>query len=114
MEEVKKNIKTLRGIVESDKMNKTRVVVVERRLLHQKFKKYYIKRTKCYTHDENNISREGDYVEIAPTRPLSKLKRWRLIRIIRTAKERMQNNENSGKEVIKSDDTNKNIISSGG
>lgn len=74
--------KILRGIVKSDKMNKTRVVVVERMLQHPKFKKYYKKKTICYTHDEKNISREGDYVEIMETRPLSKLKRWRLVRIL--------------------------------
>ncbi len=79
--------KVLRGIVKSDKMDKTRVVVVERIFQHRKFKKYYKKKTICYTHDEKNVSREGDYVEIIETRPLSKLKRWRLVKILSKSQE---------------------------
>jgi small subunit ribosomal protein S17 len=79
--------KILKGIVVSDKMNKTRVVVVERHIFHQKFKKYYIKKTKCYVHDENNISKTGDIVEIMETRPLSRLKRWRLLAVKKSESE---------------------------
>lgn len=89
----KQRRKVLKGIVTSDKMNKTRIIVVERRLLHSKFKKYYIKRTKCYTHDEKNLSKKDDYVEIVETRPLSRLKRWRLVKILRPAKQRGTNQE---------------------
>lgn len=73
------------GVVVSDKMNKTRVVMVERLARHPKYKKYVKKRSKFYVHDENNESREGDVVKIMETRPLSKMKRWRLVEIIRKA-----------------------------
>ncbi|HHF58113.1 MAG TPA: 30S ribosomal protein S17 [candidate division WOR-3 bacterium] len=73
------------GIVISDKMDKTRVVLVERLAQHPKYKKYVKKRSKFYVHDEKNESREGDVVRIMETRPLSKLKRWRLVEIIRKA-----------------------------
>jgi len=73
------------GIVISDKMDKTRVVLVERLAQHPKYKKYVKKRSKFYVHDENNESREGDVVKIMETRPLSKMKRWRLVEIIRKA-----------------------------
>ncbi len=77
--------KVFRGIVISDKMNKTRVVVVYRMVEHPKYHKYIKKRKKIYVHDENNESRRGDFVEVMETRPLSKLKRWKLVRIIRKA-----------------------------
>ena len=75
----------LRGIVISDKMNKTRVVAVYRIVEHPKYHKYIKKRKKIYVHDENNESKVGDLVEVMETRPLSKLKRWRLVKIIRKA-----------------------------
>jgi len=71
------------GVVVSDKMNKTRVVVVEKFFRHPKYKKEVKKRKKFYVHDENNESKVGDVVRIMETRPLSKLKRWRLVEIIR-------------------------------
>jgi len=74
--------KRLTGKVVSDKMNKTRVVIVERLVKHPLYGKYYKHRTKCYVHDEKNESRVGDVVLIEETRPLSKLKRWRLVKII--------------------------------
>jgi small subunit ribosomal protein S17 len=70
------------GKVISDKMQKTRVVVSERLIKHSKYKKYYKHRTKYYVHDERNESKAGDVVLIEETRPLSKLKRWRLVKII--------------------------------
>jgi small subunit ribosomal protein S17 len=70
------------GKVISDKMQKTRVVVGERLVKHPKYKKYYKHRTKYYVHDERNESKVGDVVLIEETRPLSKLKRWRLVKII--------------------------------
>jgi small subunit ribosomal protein S17 len=74
--------KVLKGVVKSDKMNKTRVVVVERFYEHPKFGKYYRKRTVCYVHDEKNVSHKNDIVEIMETRPLSRLKRWRLVKVL--------------------------------
>ncbi len=73
------------GKVVSDKMNKTRVVVVERIVKHPLYKKYIKVRKKYYVHDEHNESREGDIVRIMETRPLSKTKRWRLVEILRKA-----------------------------
>lgn len=75
--------KTEVGVVASDKMDKTRRVVVERLVPHEKYGKLMKRRTVCHTHDEANESHVGDLVEIMETRPLSKLKRWRLVRIIR-------------------------------
>lgn len=77
--------KVLTATVVSDKMDKTRVVLVERRAAHPLYKKVVKHTSKCYIHDENNESKIGDVVEIMETRPLSKLKRWRLVRIIKAA-----------------------------
>jgi small subunit ribosomal protein S17 len=70
------------GKVISDKMQKTRVVVGEKLVQHPKYRKYYKHRTKYYVHDERNESKVGDVVLIEETRPLSKLKRWRLVKIL--------------------------------
>jgi small subunit ribosomal protein S17 len=75
--------KTEIGIVASDKMNKTRRVIVERLVPHPKYGKMLRRRTVCHAHDEANASQSGDLVEIMETRPLSKLKRWRIVRIVR-------------------------------
>jgi small subunit ribosomal protein S17 len=75
--------KTEIGMVASDKMNKTRRVVVERLVPHPKYGKLLRRRTVCHAHDEANASHKGDLVEIMETRPLSKLKRWRIVRIVR-------------------------------
>lgn len=74
------------GTVVSDKMDKTVVVAVERLVRHPLYKKVHRRTSKYYAHDENNTSRIGDVVEIMETRPLSKLKRWRVVRILRKAK----------------------------
>ena len=75
--------KRMIGVVVSDKMDKTVVVAVERLVQHPRYKKY-IRRTKKYhAHDERNECKVGDIVEIEETRPLSKTKRWRVIRIIK-------------------------------
>ena len=66
------------GVVTSDKMNKTRVVLVERRVSHGKYGKYLTKRTKFKAHDEKNEYKTGDRVEIVESRPLSRDKRWRV------------------------------------
>ncbi len=73
--------KTLVGVVTSAKMDKTIVVSVTRKVQHPKYQKYVTSRKKYYVHDENNDCRMGDEVEIIETRPLSRLKRWRLSEI---------------------------------
>ena len=70
------------GIVTSDKMNKTRRVEIPRLVKHPKYGKYIKRRTICHVHDEKNESHLGDTVEIMETRPLSKLKNWRLVRVV--------------------------------
>ena len=79
--------RTLIGVVIGDKMNKTRVVVVERRLAHAKYGKYMTKRAKYKAHDEKNETRVGDRVEIIESRPLSREKRWRVERLIERPQE---------------------------
>ncbi|MBI4422687.1 MAG: 30S ribosomal protein S17 [Elusimicrobia bacterium] len=78
--------KLIRGIVVSDKAAKTRVIDVERRVPHRFYEKVITKRSRFYAHDENNESHAGDLVEIMSTRPLSKLKRWRVVRVIQAAR----------------------------
>ena len=64
-------------------MNKTRRVEVDRLVPHPKYGKFLKRRTVCHAHDEANETHVGDLVEIMETRPLSKLKRWRIVRIVR-------------------------------
>lgn len=75
-----------KGVVVSDKADKTRVVMVEWLYRHPRYDKTMRKRSKFYVHDENNESKAGDTIEIMATRPLSKLKRWRLVRIVEKAR----------------------------
>ena len=77
--------KTVVGIVTSDKMNKTRRVEIPRLVRHPRYNKFIKRRTVCYMHDENNESRRGDTVELMESRPLSKLKRWNLVRVVQAA-----------------------------
>lgn len=77
--------KTRTGTVLSDRQNKTLVVKVERRAAHVRYHKVVTHSKKYYVHDENNDARTGDVVEIMETRPLSKLKRWRLVSIVQRA-----------------------------
>ncbi|MDE2293459.1 MAG: 30S ribosomal protein S17 [Elusimicrobia bacterium] len=74
------------GVVLSDKADKTRVVMVERLDRHPRYGKTIRKRSKFYVHDEKNESHAGDRVTIMGTRPLSKLKRWRLVRVVEKAR----------------------------
>jgi len=74
------------GIVVSNKMDKTIVVKVDRRVRHPKYGKFIKRSTKFYAHDEKNECSIGDKVSIMETRPLSKMKRWRLIEIIEKVK----------------------------
>lgn len=77
--------KSMQGVVVSDKGDKTIVVQVERTTRHPLYHKIIRKRKKYHVHDEANQAKVGDVVEIMGTRPLSKLKRWRLVRIIESA-----------------------------
>ncbi|GJQ30962.1 MAG: 30S ribosomal protein S17 [Phycisphaerae bacterium] len=70
------------GIVDSDARAKTRRVVVSYLAKHPKYGKYIRQRTILHVHDEQNASRVGDVVEVAPCRPISKTKNWRLVRIV--------------------------------
>ena len=78
--------KTRVGMVVSDKMDKTIVVAIEDNVKHPVYGKIIKRTLKVHAHDENNECGEGDRVEIMETRPLSKTKRWRLVRIIEKAK----------------------------
>jgi len=71
------------GIVKTDKMAKTRRVEIPRSVRHPLYGKTMRRRTICYVHDENNESHIGDTVEIQESPPLSKMKRWTLVRIVR-------------------------------
>ncbi len=70
------------GVVTSDKMDKTRVVLVERRLSHLKYSKYMTERKKYKAHDEKNEYKTGDRVIIVEARPLSREKRWRVEKLL--------------------------------
>ncbi|MFA4986490.1 MAG: 30S ribosomal protein S17 [Candidatus Brocadiia bacterium] len=74
--------KSVTGIVVSDKMEKTITVRVERLVQHPKYRKYLRHWTEFKAHDENRTAKSGDIVEITETRPLSKTKRWRLVRVV--------------------------------
>lgn len=75
-------IKERVGIVLSDKMDKTRVVRVERTVRHPRYRKTLRIRKKFYVHDEGNVSKLGERVKIQEVRPLSRLKRWKLVEVI--------------------------------
>lgn len=70
------------GVVTSDKTAKTRRVEIPRLVRHPRYGKYLRRRTICYVHDENNESRLGDTVEIIESRPMSRTKRWQLVRVV--------------------------------
>lgn len=75
------------GVVKSDKMAKTRVVEVARKVKHPLYGKFVRHRTVCYVHDEANESAEGDQVEIIESRPQSKKKRWELVKVVEKSRE---------------------------
>lgn len=75
------------GIVTSDKASKTRRVEINRTVRHPKYGKFVKRRTVCHVHDENNESAAGDTVEIQESRPLSRLKRWTLLRVVEKSRE---------------------------
>ena len=80
------NRKTITGTVVTDKMDKSRVVSVTRRVKHPLYKKYVMQTSKFMAHDEKNESNIGDTVAMSETRPLSRRKRWRIVEIIEKAK----------------------------
>lgn len=83
----KRNNRRVRiGVVVSNKMKKTITVAIERKVKHRIYGKYLKKTTKLYAHDEQEQSSEGDVVRVMETRPLSRLKRWRLVEIVEKAK----------------------------
>ncbi len=81
------NRKVRQGVVVSDRMDKTIVVNVERYFKHPVYKKYIRRHKKYMAHDEENICRIGDVVQIVETRPISKNKCWRLRSVIEKASE---------------------------
>jgi len=83
MEDQRNKRKERVGVVISDKMNKTRVVRVERLVKHPKYQRIIRKATKFKAHDEQNVSKDGDKVRIMETRPLSKDKRWTILEVIK-------------------------------
>lgn len=70
------------GVVTGDKTAKTRRVEIPRLVRHPRYGKYLRRRTICYVHDEQNESHVGDTVEIIEARPMSKTKRWQLVRVV--------------------------------
>jgi small subunit ribosomal protein S17 len=85
MTDTRKQRRTLVGLVTRDKMKKTRRVEIQRLAKHPRYSKYIKRRTVCYVHDEKDETRIGDTVEIMETRPLSKTKNWRLVRVVKKA-----------------------------
>jgi len=77
--------RTLVGRVVSNKMDKTVTVLVERRVKHPVYGKYVVRSTKFHAHDEANALNEGDLVEIAETRPISRTKAWKVTRVVLAA-----------------------------
>ena len=85
MAEATKTARTLNGKVVSDKMQKTIVVMVERREKHPLYGKYVKRSTRIKAHDEENRCSVGDFVTIAETRPLSRKKAWTLVDVVERA-----------------------------
>jgi len=77
--------RTLTGKVVSNKMDKTITVQIDRVVKHAVVGKYIKRNTKLVAHDEENTCQEGDYVSIAPCRPMSKRKAWRLVEVVERA-----------------------------
>ena len=87
MEATERNLRKERvGKVVSNKMEKSCVITVERKVKHEKYGKFMTKTTKLMVHDETNQVGIGDMIRVMETRPLSKNKRWRLIEILEKAK----------------------------
>jgi small subunit ribosomal protein S17 len=78
--------KVREGLVVSNKMNQTVVIAVVERVRHAKYDKFVLRTKKLYVHDATNDANVGDRVRVMETRPMSKLKRWRLVEILERAK----------------------------
>ena len=78
--------KVREGLVTSNAMDKTAIVTVTERVRHKKYSKTLQRNTKLYVHDETNGLNVGDKVRVAETRPLSKLKRWRIVEVLERAR----------------------------
>ena len=78
--------RTLVGKIVSNKMNKTVTVLVERRVQHPLYGKFMLRSKKYHAHDETNQYKEGDTVEIAETRPISKTKAWTVVKLVEAAR----------------------------
>jgi small subunit ribosomal protein S17 len=85
MSEPKESNRTLQGRVVSDKMDKTITVMIERRVKHPVYGKFIKRSTKVHAHDESNECGIGDIVVVEQSRPLSKTKTWRLVKILEKA-----------------------------
>ena len=77
--------RTQQGVVESDKRDKSRRVVVNFMTKHPKYGKFVRGRTILQVHDENNVSKKGDLVEVRECRPISKTKSWEVVKVVRSA-----------------------------
>ena len=85
--ETRENARKVReGLVTSNAMDKTAVVTVATRKPHPRYRKTMARTTRLYVHDEDNTLNVGDRVKVGETRPLSKLKRWRILEILERAK----------------------------
>lgn len=80
--------RTLQGTVTSTKMSNTITVLVKRTFQHPKYGKFVRKSKRYHAHDEGEVAKVGDEVEIVAARPMSKLKRWRLVRVVEAALDR--------------------------
>jgi small subunit ribosomal protein S17 len=87
MSETQKSQRTIEGRVVSNKMQKTVTVLLERQVQHPLYGKIVRRSSKVHAHDENNECKEGDVVRIAETRPLSKTKTWRVVKIVTRAEQ---------------------------
>ena len=86
-ETVERNARKVReGLVTSNAMDKTAIVTVTERVRHKKYSKTLLRNTKLYVHDATNDLSVGDRVRVAETRPLSKLKRWRVVEVLERAR----------------------------
>jgi small subunit ribosomal protein S17 len=85
--ETERNARKVReGVVSGNQMDKTAVVIVTDRVRHKRYNKTLQRHRKLYVHDENNDLNVGDKVRIVETRPLSKLKRWRVVEVLERAR----------------------------
>ena len=77
--------KVFEGKVVGNRMEKTRIVLIETRYRHRLYEKVLVSKKRIYVHDEENKTKKGDWVQVMETRPLSKTKRWRIVKILRIA-----------------------------